>query len=313
LAALEAVRMIRASGRALKRPLQVVSFIEEEGTRFQGLSGSQLATGSISEEEAAALTDAEGNRLLDLLATIDFPHPVDRHLRLDRGAAAFVEVHIEQGKRLERQGKQIGVVTGVAGPTFAQLTLTGRADHAGATDYADRHDTLLAAADVIHSVYDLGTGRFAGKARLTVGAIKAQPNATNVIAGKTTLKIDYRAGDDDTYATIPSVLEQRVVEIAAKRQVQHELRTLHRVAPIHFAADVIDAVTAAAAAAGLTQVPLVSWAAHDAMVMAEVCAAGMIFVPCRDGRSHTPEEYVSPEHIAAGVATLANTLLELST
>jgi allantoate deiminase len=311
LSSLEAVRLILESGTTLQKPLEVVSFIEEEGSRFHGLFGSTLATGAIDADRLARVADADGNRYLDVLATVEFPYPVvdsDLTTRVD----AFVELHIEQGKRLEQAGIPIGQVTSIAGPRWWRVELTGQADHAGATAYADRRDALLAAAEIVQAIRKIGTGEFLDTARMTVGKIHAEPNVVNIVAGKATLSIDTRAATAEARDQVGRRLTETIQAICAKHDINPQMDGMEDVLPEVIPARIQDAIARGSQKAAVASMPLVSWAAHDTMLMAHVCDAGMIFVPCRDGRSHCPEEYTKPEDIAAGVAVLANTLLELA-
>ncbi len=311
LAPLEALTLLQEKGLRTRRPLGLVSFIEEEGARFQGLLGSALAVGQIPDGEIADIRDAEGNRYLHLVATSDFGLP-RRHVDWTRGLHAFLELHIEQGKRLEAAGIPIGLVSSIAGPTFLRVTFTGQADHAGATEWEDRRDSLLAAAMAIVALRDMAIREFEGRAHVTVGALEVSPNVTNVIAGETVFNIDYRSANDVTRKAMNNRIGEILAESAASQRIDYEFRELHRAPPVETAAHLRQALENGASAAGLQCMPLVSWAAHDAMNMARVTSSGMLFVPCRDGRSHTPEEYVSPKDIASGVAVLANALLELA-
>ena len=229
-----------------------------------------------------------------------------------RGLHAFLELHIEQGKRLEAAGLALGVVTSIAGPTFLRVTLEGQADHAGATDWADRRDSLLAAAQIIVALRDAGQREFDGRGHVTVGALEVRPNVTNVIAGETVFNIDFRAADARARVDMLARIEAIVASCADAQGVSHDIRQLQSAPPVETRPRLRRAVEQGVASAGLHSMPLVSWAAHVAMNMARVTDAGMVFVRCRDGRSHTPEEYVSPDDIAGSVAALANALLELA-
>ena len=311
LASLEALTLIQEHGLQPRRPLGLVSFIEEEGARFHGLLGSALAVGQLTDEEIAEITDSQGRRYLDELASCEFALP-QREVDWERGLHAYLELHIEQGKRLEAAGIPAGVVTSIAGPTFLQVRYEGQADHAGATEWADRRDSLLAAASVIVALREMGMREFQGRGHVTVGALTVQPNVTNVIAGETTFNIDFRAADEVTRAEMQGRIEEILAQQAAAQRVDCTWQQLHHAPPVETRTHIREAVEQGAAAAGVASMPLVSWAAHDAMNMSLVTDAGMLFVPCRDGRSHTPEEYVTPEDIASGIAVLANALLTLA-
>ena len=311
LAPLEALTLIREQGLRPRRPLGLVSFIEEEGARFHGLLGSALAVGQLTGEEIADVADSHGRRYLDELASCNFALP-QREVDWKRGLYAFLELHIEQGKRLESAGVPAGVVTSIAGPTFLQIHFEGQADHAGATEWMDRRDSLLAAANVIVALREMGMREFDGRAHVTVGALTVQPNVTNVIAGETIFNIDFRAADAVTRVAMQGRIEEILAQQAAAQRVNFRMLQLHHAPPVETRAHIREAVEQGAAAAGVASMPLVSWAAHDAMNMSVVTDSGMLFVPCRDGRSHTPEEYVTPEDIASGIAVLANALLTLA-
>lgn len=311
LAPLEALTLFHEKGIETVRPLGLVSFIEEEGARFHGLLGSALATGQLAEDEIAGIRDAAGKRYLDALETADFGLPC---LDADwtSGLRAFLELHIEQGKRLEAADVPVGVVTSIAGPTFLQVKLEGQADHAGATEWGDRRDSLLAAAQVIVALRKMGVQEFEGRGHVTVGALDVEPNVTNVIAGTTAFNIDFRAADAETHVRMLARIREIVAHEAESQGVTHNIRQSHHAPAVETGPMLRRAVERAATMAQVECMPLVSWAAHDAMNMARVTNAGMLFVACRDGRSHTPEEYVAPAVIADGIAVLANALLELA-
>lgn len=311
LAPLEALTLFHEMGIETDRPLGLVSFIEEEGARFHGLLGSALATSQLSEDEIAGIRDAAGKRYLDALETCDFGLPcIDADWT--RGLHAFLELHIEQGKRLEAADVPVGVVTSIAGPTFLRVKLEGQADHAGATDWPDRRDSLLAAAQVIVALRRMGMQEFEGRGHVTVGALDVEPNVTNVIAGTTVFNIDFRAADAETHACMLARIREIVTHEAESQGVTHSIRQSHHAPAVETGPTLRRAVERAANMAQVECMPLVSWAAHDAMNMARVTRAGMLFVACRDGRSHTPEEFVAPAVIADGIAVLGNALLELA-
>lgn len=313
LSALEAVRMIAERRLKLSKGLRVVSFIEEEGSRFFGLLGSTLAVGAMSDERLAALADSEGSRFLDVLNNVEFPCPVDTSIDLRGQTDSFLELHIEQGKRLETAGIPVGIVTSIAGPQWWRVELTGQADHAGATEYADRRDALLAASELALKVREIGTTRFSDTARMTVGKLTVQPNVTNIVAGKVILDIDTRLATPAAQEESAQVLAEAIRQIAEKHRLGYTAEKLTTVPPTIAPGRIRNAFETACRQANVPYQSLVSWAAHDAMMMARVCDSGMIFVPCRDGRSHCPDEYTKPEDIAVGIAVLANALVQITT
>ena len=214
-----------------------MSFIEEEGARFPGLLGSKLGVGDLSDDEIAALQDRHGDRYLDALAAVDFPYPIDSARDLTQQVESYVELHIEQGRRLENAGIPIGVITAIASPNFMGVKLTGRSDHAGATEYADRHDTLLATAEVITGVREAGTTQFTGKGHMTVGFINAHPNVVNVVAGRTEFSIDFRAANDEIAAEMRATVDGLIDAACVRHGLEWETTRWEHVpaaiAPVH--------------------------------------------------------------------------------
>lgn len=316
ISALEAVRLILRAGVELSRSLEVVSFIEEEGSRFNGLLGSQLATGKLSQQQIEALRDASGISYLDALEATQQAAasrwPIRRDDLLSERVSHYLELHIEQGKKLETAGNRIGLVTSIAGPRFLRVTLTGKADHAGTTEYEDRRDTLVCAAAIIQALRRAAEEQFDGRGRITVGGIEVRPNLANVVPGQTILEIDSRAADENARQEIAAAVDALVRQISAAHEIECVVEVLMDIAPVPLEAEIRSSIENGCRLAGLEAMEIVSWAAHDAMVMSSAAESGMIFVPCRDGRSHSPDEYVYPEVIAAGIAVLANALLQLA-
>lgn len=312
LSSLEAVRLIREKSAAVTKPIEIVAFVEEEGSRFRGLLGSSLATGQLADTEIEAIIDFDGNRFLDVLSQTRFAFPIDLKGDLTKRVDAYIELHIEQDVRLERARKSIGIVTSIAGARFWRVDYVGQADHAGATAYENRRDALLAASELVVSVRDIGVRVFNDSARMTVGKIENSPNVTNIVPGKVTLYIDNRTSDHTAHTAVETAITALISEIAQKHRVDYQIEKLLDIPAEITPAHVLNAIRQGCIQAGVEHESLVSWAAHDAMNLARVCNAGMIFVPCREGRSHSPAEYVKPEDIAAGIAVLANTLAYLA-
>jgi beta-ureidopropionase / N-carbamoyl-L-amino-acid hydrolase len=218
---------------------------------------------------------------------------------------AYLELHIEQGRRLERARKQLGAVTGIAGYLRWHVTIRGRADHSGATPMSDRRDALAAAAEIVLAVEAAGKSEIAHETVATIGALEVHPNAVNVVPGKVTLTVDVRSLDDASAARAMKVLQGAAAEACERRGVEVNGEITARVDAIRFPEQVTAAVVRAAARLGTDAVLLPSGAGHDAMNMARVCQTGMIFIPCREGRSHSPEEYATPEACTLGTRALS--------
>jgi ureidoglycolate amidohydrolase len=313
LGGLEAIRALRQAGHAPRRSIELVIFTAEEPTRFGiGCLGSRLLSGSLSPERAAALRDPDGVSLDAWRERAGVGGDL-AGVRLAQGCyAAFIELHIEQGPRLERLGVPIGVVTAIAGPSSYRVTLTGEGGHAGAVLMLDRHDAGLAGAEIALAVERAARGSSSPDTVGTTGVFRQSPNAVNSIPSSVTLEIDFRDARLDTREAAWARVEADIAEIGARRGVTVTIDTLNADAPASCAPALIDAVVDAAASRGYAVERLVSRAYHDSLFMAQVCPTTMIFIPCRGGVSHRPDEYSSPAQIAAGVDVLAHTVAGLT-
>jgi allantoate deiminase len=310
--AVVAVEALNAAGVVTEKPIEIAVFVGEEGSRFpRGTIGSAALSGHVQVAHILELRDADGIRYADALATYgDSGTPLPG--RAEPGSiAAFVELHVEQGGVLETSGTPIGVVTAVNGLVQRQVAFLGDANHAGATPMHLRRDALLAAATwcagIERAAVDLGEGAVG-----TVGKLAVVPGGKNIIPGRVEAICDLRA---PTPALL-SALDDRVVAglraAAFPRGVEWEQRLLQRVEPGPMAESAMAAVERATRAAGLTSQRMPSGAIHDALHMAECCAATMIFVPSIGGRSHCPTEDTDPVHLVQGCAVLAYSLVELA-
>jgi ureidoglycolate amidohydrolase len=317
LGALEACQALRRAGFTPDRSIEIVLFTAEEPTRFGlGCLGSRLLSGTLAPERAAALVDPDGRSLDDWRAQAGVAHP-DRPLssvRLASGHyAAFVELHIEQGPLLEREGLPIGIVQAIAGPSSYRLRLTGEGGHAGAVLMPDRHDAGLAGAEIALVVERAALTSGSPDTVATTGLFRQLPNAINSIPCDVLMEIDLRDTQLGTRQDAWAWIETSIAEICTRRGVQWTLETLNADPPATCAPAIVDTVSDVCAQLGLSSTRMVSRAYHDSLFMAQVCPTTMIFVPCRGGVSHRPDEYVGPEQTAAGVTVLAHVLAQLST
>ncbi|MCB2103031.1 MAG: M20 family metallo-hydrolase [Rhodobacterales bacterium] len=310
VAALEAVRAMRKAGLTPRRPVDVVAWTNEEGSRFPpGTMGSMVFTGLTDLAHAAAIVDRDGVALGDALPAFLAATP-DLPLRpFGTPMAAYVEAHIEQGPVLEAADEQVGVVTGIQGSRWFQVSVRGEDAHAGTTPPALRRDALRQACsmvDALHQVFDNGDDRV----RFTVGRFDVDPGSPNTIAGGVDFTIDFRHPES-------AVIHALSVRVAPTCQGHAgpcgvSVRELRDVPPVSFDLDVIRLIDDMAAGLGYRYRRMNSGAGHDAEHLAHVCPTGMVFVPCRGGRSHTVTEDARPEDLAAGTAVLAASLTALS-
>jgi hydantoinase/carbamoylase family amidase len=211
---------------------------------------------------------------------------------------------------LDRAGLPLGIVTAIAAPSRYRVAIRGRQDHAGGTPMADRRDAVAAAAELVLLVERLA--REAGRGMVgTVGFIEARPNMINIVPGEADLLVDFRGIDPAAIAETLGRFETGTAEIAAQRSVAIEWTSLMRDAPLTVAPEMVAAVEAAARALGVPHRRLTSGASHDANHMARLCPIGLLFIPCRDGRSHCPEEWAEATHLATAARVLLEVLLRL--
>jgi N-carbamoyl-L-amino-acid hydrolase len=312
LAGLEMARCLEAAGHRLRHPLEVVNFTCEEPSDF-GLStiGSRAMSGKLDAATARRLRDRAGRTLADAIDSVGGRGAaLDTARRAPGELARYLELHIEQAVSLDRAGVPLGVVTAIAAPSRYRLAVRGRQDHAGGTPMADRRDALAAAAEVVLLVERLA--RHAGRGMVgTVGTLEARPNMINVVPGEVDLLVDFRGIDDGAIAGTLERFEGEVADIGRRRGVSLEVTPLMREVPLVVDASMVDAAATAADALGVRWRRLTSGASHDANHVARLCPIGLLFIPCREGRSHCPEEWAEVEHLAAGTRVLLELVLRL--
>jgi N-carbamoyl-L-amino-acid hydrolase len=307
LAGIEVVRTLNDHGIETEAPIEVAFWTNEEGSRFVPvMMGSGVFAKAFTLEHAYAATDTEGKSVKDELARIGYigdeepgAHPI----------GCYFETHIEQGPVLEDHDVTIGVVTGVLGIKWYDCTVTGMEAHAGPTPMALRKDALQVATGLMQEVVAIAH-RYPPHGRGTVGMVQVHPNSRNVIPGRVKFSIDLRNASDALVEQMDADIRKAVAEASERSglKIAIELVSHYPAAPFH--ADCVDAVGRAAAALGYSNMPAVSGAGHDAVYMARLAPAGMIFIPCKDGISHNEIEDAKPEHITAGCNVLLHAMLE---
>ena len=311
-AALEAVRAMQDAGVEPSRPVGVVSFTEEEGGTFgDGLLGSSVATGETAVEDALAL-EGDGETLGEALDRIGYRGDG----AVDPSAwAAFYELHIEQDTVLEDAGADAGVVTTITGITHCEAVIEGEANHAGATAMGDRTDALAAASEFVldveaaaNAVVDESSASAVG----TVGSLSVSPNATNVVPGQVEAGVDVRDVEAESMDEIVAAARESLSRLERERGVETAFERPFDVAPTPMSERLREAAHAAATDAGLTALDLHSGAAHDAMRVARVTDASLLFAPSRDGISHNPREWTDWAECAAATEVFAGALARIA-
>jgi N-carbamoyl-L-amino-acid hydrolase len=307
LAALEVLRTLDASGYETYAPIEIVNWTNEEGSRFApALIASGVFGGAFERDWAYAQKDRDGATFDEALTAIGYKGPERCG---SRTFSAFFELHIEQGPILEREDKDIGIVTGVQGVRWFDCTLTGRDSHAGTTPMAARRDALVGAARMVEAIDRIARAH-PPLAVATVGVIEARPASRNVVPGEAWFSIDLRHPDDAMLETMEAEIRAALAAATSDLRLDVTLDRIWSQAPITFHPRCIEAVRRAASLCGLSAREIVSGALHDAAYVSRVAPAGMIFVPCKDGISHNEEEFSSQEQCARGAQVLLQAALD---
>ncbi|MFC6716071.1 Zn-dependent hydrolase [Natrialbaceae archaeon GCM10025810] len=310
VAALELVRTLNDEEIETARPVEIVNWTNEEGSRFQpAMQGSGVWAGAHDLEQEYAKTDDDGVMLGEALDDIGYRGDVPAEPTTDY--EAYLELHVEQGPVLAEAGADIGIVTGIVGFTWGSVTFRGEADHSGPTPMHHRRDALVAAADLITAVRRI-PGMLGERTVGTVGYVDAEPNSINIIPEKATVTWGFRDPDD----AIVEEAYRRVLaeaEHAAKREgVDFDTEERMRAPAVTFPDQAVDSVRKAAETRDCEYLEMVSGAGHDATHLASVCNTGMVFAPSEGGKSHSPDEYTSWDDCYEAATVLANAALELA-
>jgi ureidoglycolate amidohydrolase len=313
LGGLEAIRALARSGYRPRRSIELILFTSEEPTRFGiGCLGSRLMSGTLEPSAATRLRDSEGTSLDEARAAAGFTGPLS-DVRMQPGCySSFIELHIEQGPLLEQKGVSIGVVTAIAAPASLRLTLKGESGHAGAVLMPDRHDAFLAAAEIALLIERAVLATNSRDTVGTTGYCRVFPGAINSIPSDVELGIDIRDIDGARRDGVLTAVEHGIAEICSRRGVTCSTELLNADPPASCSPEIIAALGEASDAAGVSCMEMISRAYHDSLFMARIAPVSMIFVPCRAGVSHRPDEYASPEAVADGTLVLAHALAQLS-
>ena len=307
LSGLEVLRTLNDHGIATRAPIELVNWTNEEGSRFQpAMLSSGVFSGVQDLESALASTDLDGVSVADELERIGYAGSAEVG---NHPATAYFEPHIEQGPILEDEGITIGVVTGVQGQRWYEITLTGVDSHAGPTPMPARRDALVGAARIIGEVRRIGLSN-APLACSTVGLMLVYPNSRNVIPGRVMFGVDLRHPDDAVLASMDGDLRQACERVAAEDGLELDFKQIWYAVPQPYDEKCISAVRDGAERLGFSHRDIVSGAGHDAVHVAKIIPTGMIFIPCENGISHNEAENIKPEHAAAGCDVLLHAVLE---
>jgi N-carbamoyl-L-amino-acid hydrolase len=308
LAGLAVIEALKAAEFVPARPIALAAFTNEEGVRYApDMMGSLVHAGGFSIEEALASVGADGSVLGAELARIGYAGP---HQPGFLKPHAYLELHVEQGPVLEREGAQIGAVETLQGISWQRITISGAANHAGTTPMSLRHDAGVAAARVVTFLHERAAHANAPGVA-TVGTMRFEPNAINVIPARAIFTVDLRDPDEDRLKAAEAALAAHLDTLAAEG-FTIAVERLARFAPVIFDATIVARIEEAARRRRLAVRRITSGAGHDAQMMARIAPAAMIFVPSTGGISHSPHELTSDEDLIAGAEVLLDVATRLA-
>jgi N-carbamoyl-L-amino-acid hydrolase len=309
---LECLRCIKEEGLALRYPLELVSFTDEEG-RFGGLLGSQAICGQLSPEKIYQAVDLDGISLTDIMSSRGLnAMDVLGAQRNPDSIYCFVELHIEQGPVLDRLGKNVGVVEAIAGLFKWNVRFIGHANHAGTTPMSMRQDAFQGLAEFATQMNRILEENGSSNSVATIGKVELFPGAANVVPGTAEFSLEVRDTDQKTLDNLGDALRRTMSAIARRRGLMFEFDMLSQIEPVKSSSGIVDVVADVARKLDLQAHHMPSGAAHDTQIMANITRAGMIFVPSKEGKSHSPAEWTALEDIRHGANTLLNTLYQLA-
>ena len=307
MSGLEVIRTLNDFNYETTRPIEVVVWTNEEGSRFApALVASGVFAGVFDLDYGLSRKDVDGKSMGEELARIGYAGETTCG---GRPIAAFFEAHIEQGPILEAEGKTIGVVQGVQGIRWYEITVTGQEAHAGPTPMPRRKDALLGASRMVNAINRIGLAH-APNACATVGMLQVSPNSRNVIPGKVFLTIDFRHPDAEVLKSMGAEGKAECEKIAAEIGLELDFKEIWYSPPVKFADECVAAVAKAAEDLGFSNRAIISGAGHDAVYLSRVAPTGMIFVPCKDGISHNEIEDAKQDELAAGCDVLLRAIIE---
>lgn len=309
---LEALRTLSENDIAVKRPIELVAFTDEEG-RFGGMLGSQAMSGQLTPATIELARDLDGVSLSDAMARCGYRATDALTAEREPGSIhAFVELHIEQGPVLEREGSPVGLVDAITGLFRWDMRFVGESNHAGTTPMDLRRDAFQAAAELAVQIERILEEHGSPRSRATIGRIELVPGAANVVPGEARLALEVRDTDPATLRGLSDAFRRTCSSIARRRNLRFEFELVSEIEPVLCHERVMAAVQRACDALEIPPLRMPSGAAHDTQMMARTAPAGMIFVPSRGGRSHSPAEWTAPADIERGANVLLHTLLELA-
>lgn len=310
--ALECLRVLGQAQLPLKHTLEMIAFSDEEG-RFGGMLGSEAFCGYVTPDKIRQTTDLDGVSLSDaMLAQGLDPLKLLEARRDPASIEAYLELHIEQGPVLDRELLQVGVVERITGLQTWSLKLVGESNHAGTTPMEYRRDALMGLADFAHEVPRILEENGAETSRATIGKARIQPGAANTVPGSVEFSLDFRDPDEAVLGELADSFQRALSAVCRRRGLQYELTVLGDIQPVACSERLVGLLKEKAEALGLRHRTMISGAAHDAQQVGRIAPMAMIFVPSKNGQSHSPAEWTSWDDIEAGANLMLRALVELA-
>lgn len=312
VAALEVLRCLEEKGVRTAHPIEMIATIEEEGGRFRaGFLSSRAMTLGITQEELRERKDEDGISLADAMASFGFdPARIAEAKRRPGEVRAFLELHVEQGPVLEKEGFEVGIVSSIVGTDLTRVTIEGRPDHAGTTPMGMRRDALKTAAAVIGRIPSLAVEQGEDTVA-TVGSLVVRPGATNVIPGEVEFTLDIRSLDASSIERVKNGFRKDLADTSQADGTVCRFDQLFKVEAVNLDGGIRRVLQDQADGLGFSWRTMTSGAGHDAMVMAPFFPTGMVFVPSRGGRSHCPEEWTDYEDLQKGVELVYHAVIAI--
>nr|WP_315295934.1 M20 family metallo-hydrolase [Mammaliicoccus lentus] len=313
VAALEVVRHLNDYNIETDHPIEIVAFTVEESTRFnQATLGSKYFCGFLTKSQMEQIKDNNDETLLNVVQSLKQDVSTTVVPRKNSDMKAFLELHIEQGPILQNKGKDIGIVTHIAAPHRFKLKLKGVTSHSGSTPMPMRKDALTTASEIILNIEKIGNQFHKEGIVTTVGYTKVHPNSMNAIPGDVTLLIDVRGKSIEPRNEVVQKIKTSIEDVTNARGIEYTLEDLGHDSPVTLDHQIAKEIENVAQGLNISYRYMFSGAGHDAMNLAKICPTAMIFVPCRDGISHSPLERTEPQQIEKGIQVLIDTVIEIS-
>lgn len=310
--ALECLRCIKEQNLALNYPLEAIVFSDEEG-RFGGMLGSQAIAGMLTPEKIINATDLDGVKLIDAMQSAGFDPMNALHAKRQPDSIyAFLELHIEQGPMLDGMNISIGNVDAISGLFKWDVSLLGTANHAGTTPMDMRKDAFMGLSEFASQITRILDENGSPRSVATIGRVEISPGAANVIPGKVEFSLDARDTNPDVLNDLAIAFRKSLSAIARKHELMFEFRILSEIAPVKSDTGVVQTIENVCKSLSIPFLQMASGAAHDTQIMAGITRAGMIFVPSKDGRSHSIAEWTDMDDIEKGANVALNTLYRIA-